>query len=348
MSVDAATLHDAVRLAVQSAAASVAAYFALRWVGSEEFFVGILSAVMILQPSIGGTLEAARTRLSAALLGSAIGFACLVALPDAWGVAVGLLLAIFVLNGLAVIRPAWSYGVVAAVGLSIATSDALVEAAVARLLAIGLGASVGLLVSAVLWHETAGARFERHLTRAVRHLGDALRAVLAKAGQARPDDAIDGRPAIRSALAKARAACDAMHMAETGPRRGRLDAVQSAFDSIWLLDAVMERTRDLGAGGLDAPLDAFRDAGLRVIDGLAGDDMPVDAVPALDAAFERLARDLSARDLPDPRGCDQAEVIAFATGSIRDRLADLARARRERPVPRPGWAARVTKRRARP
>ena len=346
-SFDAATLRDAARIAVQSGAASVAAYLALRAIGSEEMFVGILSAVMILQPSVGGTMDAARTRLSASALGSVIGLACLFALPAGWGTAAGLLVTMFVLNGLAVAKPAWSYGVVAAVALSISTSDDLVAATLDRLLAIGVGAAVGLLVSAALWRDTAGARFERHLTSAMRQLSEAFRDVVGKAGRDDPEDAVEGRDAVRGTLSDAQEACGAMHLADMGSRRARLEAVRALFESIGLLDAVAERTEDLRDAGLGDALDAFRAAGSRVIEGLRDDDLPVGAMADLDAAFARLGEALRGRELPDPRGCDRAHVIAFAAGSIRDRLSDLAAAAREGPEETVGWAARVTTRRAR-
>lgn len=340
LSFDGATLRDASRLALQSGAASVAAYLALRAIGSEELFVGILSAVMILQPSIGGTMQSARARLSASVLGSAIGLACLFALPAGYGTAIGLLMTMFVLNGLAVLRPAWSYGIVAAVALSI-SSDDLVQASIDRLLAIGIGGALGLIVAAILWPDTAGARFERHMASALRTLRSAFGDVLDKAGCDDPGDAIAGRRELNGSLADADTACAAMHMADMGPRRERMTHVRAILDSIWLLDAVLERTGDLSAKGLGDPISGFRETGARVLEGLAEDDVPVDALADLDAAFGALRDALQEVHLPDPRDCDQAQVIVFAAGSIRDRLGDLVRALRDRPEPSPGWAARV-------
>lgn len=342
-----ASVRDAARIALQSAAGAVLTYGALSAIGSEELFVGILSAVMIPQPSVGGTMKAARTRLLASVVGSVVGVACLIALPAGVGTAVGLVLAMLILNGLATLRPAWSYGVVAAVGLSIATGSVL-EATMARLAAIAIGAGIGLAVAALLWPDTAGARLDRHLAVAMRRLRTALDDVLAKAGEDRPGDDIEGRREVETSLADAREACDAVHLADTGPRRGRIRHVSSLLDSVWLLDAVMERTGDLRAAGLARPIEDFRQAADRVLEGFTEDGPEAGALAALDGAFERLREALDDRPLPDPRGCDQAQVIAFAAGSIRDRLGDLARSMRHPSPAAPGWAARVSLGRAGP
>ena len=110
-----------------------------------------------------------------------------------------------------------------------------------------------------------------------------------------------------------------------------------------MLRAVPARTGDLrDRAWADAP-GAFREAGARVIEGLAEDAVPAGAVSNLDGAFARLRDALAGVDPHDPGGCDQAHVIVYAAGSMRDRLASS----RERPRGRVGWAARVTTRRAR-
>lgn len=347
LSFDTATLRDATRIALQAALASVLTYAALSAIGSDEMFVGILSAVMILTPSVGGTMQSVCTRLSATALGSVVGVACLAALPSPFATPVGLALTMFLLNGLAVLKPAWSYGVVAAVALSVAEGD-LVEATVARLVAIALSAGIGLAVAATLWRDTAGNRFERHLAAAIRKLRTATKDVLDKGAGNDPGDEIEGWADIRASLRDAGEACDAMHMADVESRRRRLGYVHSLLDSIGLLDAVMERTGDLRPEGLSQPLKRFRETVDDVLAGLAGDDLTADTMPRLRSAFDALREALDGRTLPDPRGCDQAQVIAFAAGSIRDRLDDLVRALRDRPAPAPGWAARFSAVRARP
>ncbi len=346
---DAATLRDATRIAVQSAAAAVAAYLALTSIGSEQLFVGILSGVMILQPSVGGTMQSARTRLLASAIGSVIGMACLFALPAGFGTAFGLLVTMFILQGVAKLKPAWSYGVVAAVALSLSTSGDLVQATLDRLIAIGTGAGVGLPVAAIVWRDTAGERFERHMAAAMGRLRTALSDVFDKAGEDEPRDDIEGRAAVQQSLADAEEACDAMHLADTGTRRARMRQVRSLFDSIWLMDAVAERTGDLTREGLGEGIARFREAADAVLEGLTEDDLDVGAVGRLDEAFDALAGELDGVSLPDDRRCDQAHVIGFAAGSIRDRLADLVEGHRERHDPAPGWADRFSvRRRARP
>ena len=69
---DVAALRDTLRIAVQTGAAALAMWFALVALGrTSEAFVGVLSAVLILQPSIGGTLNSIRTRFAATFVGLA-------------------------------------------------------------------------------------------------------------------------------------------------------------------------------------------------------------------------------------------------------------------------------------
>ena len=261
-----ALLRDAVRKAAQAAVAAVATYLALRAVGlAGEAFVGILAAVLILQPSIGGTLEAAKTRIVATVVGVVVGTACLLALPSGWGTAAALAVTMVLLNLMAKLRPDWSYGVVCAVSLSLTVGDDLTVAAWHRTTAIAIGAAIGMVASAVVWPESARRRYERHLASALRGLSRALCDVFEKGRRPDEEPGVPHAGEVRDGLRRANDAIDALHLADHATRRARADAVQESWNALWIFDRVLTDAPAIGDDIVTGPLAAFRDAcrGLR-------------------------------------------------------------------------------------
>lgn len=73
-------IRDAARLAIQSAASAVIIFGLMHSPGLPEVYIGVLSAVLIVEPSIGSTLGQASDRFLATLVGSLIGLVCLLLL----------------------------------------------------------------------------------------------------------------------------------------------------------------------------------------------------------------------------------------------------------------------------
>ena len=67
-------VRDAFRLALQSSISAVITYSLMQSFGLPEIFVGVLSAVLVVEPSIGNTFNQAQGRIVATIVGSAIGF----------------------------------------------------------------------------------------------------------------------------------------------------------------------------------------------------------------------------------------------------------------------------------
>jgi uncharacterized membrane protein YccC len=339
--------RDGLRFAVQTAVASVVVYLALRAVGlGAQAFVGILSAVYIIQPSIGGTMDAAKTRLVASVIGSAIGLACLFGLPDGWGTATAIFVTMFVLNGVAALKPNWMYGVVAAVALSLNAEGDLVTVALERCGAIALGAGLGLLTTLVVWPDSARERFERHMDAGLRAIRSAFRHVTDKAATDDPDRDIDGADGAREALGNAREALAALKISETRSRKGRVEAASDLFDGVKLLDRVTRRTGDLsGRGPLHDAVATFQREVDEVLERLARHDLPrPDARQRLADARNRVLATEDRVELSGLSGLDLAPVLAFAMTQIENALAELLDAEREAGRPTPSWADRTATR----
>lgn len=231
--------RDAARLAVQSATAGWATYVAMRLLTLDEIYIGILSAVYIVTPSVGGTLQAAGGRLVAAVVGSLVGLATLAALPWNYGTPFALAISLFVVSGITHFRSEWRYGVVAAVALSLGAEENAMEVAMDRGIAICIGALIGVLVTAVVWRETARARGARQL----RHAIEALRARLSTTLETSAGDRESyDQSSEADYLAAYRAAVETLDIPEKGKglHDKRVRALRRLTNSLIMLDRAEE------------------------------------------------------------------------------------------------------------
>lgn len=157
------SLRDALRLGLQSSIAAAATYAIMQTLSLSELFVGVLSAVLVIEKSMGESLGASGQRFLATIAGCVIGGVCLYLVPGGYSVVAGLTISMFVMNFVAGLKPAWRYGVVATVAMSINTSENIWDVATQRTIAIGLGVVIGSLVTVVVWPDKASTRAQRHV-----------------------------------------------------------------------------------------------------------------------------------------------------------------------------------------
>lgn len=168
------TVLDATRMAIQSAVAAAAMFLLTRWLDMPEVFVGVLSAVLIVQPSLGSTLGSGMQRIMATLVGCGVGVVTILIVPYGYGTAVSLVVTMLVMNAIAGFRSEWRYGVVAAVALSLGSEQDVMQAALDRSISITLGAGIGVLASLVVWPEKASTRAKRNERKAIDVLCEAI------------------------------------------------------------------------------------------------------------------------------------------------------------------------------
>ncbi|TFL18999.1 FUSC family protein [Jannaschia formosa] len=253
--------RDALRRASQTAISGVLAWLAIGALPLTGTFVAVLAAVLIVQPSADGTFRSAVSRISATVLGCAVGSACLLLLPDGWNAVVGLAIALALLNAIATFRPDWTYGVVAAVALATTEGQEVWVAALDRTASIALGAAIGIAVSAVLWRDRAGRRFDRHMAAVLVALSQAASQTAGKSGSDEPEVGIDAIPTVRRRMGLAQEALDVLAADERETRRRRLDAARDLLGAIEFLNRVTaseERLTDEPA--LREAIGRFRDA----------------------------------------------------------------------------------------
>lgn len=324
--VDRLKARDAIRRAVQATAGAVLAWSVLRLTPLEGYFVGILAAVLIVQPSADGTLRSARARVTATAVGCAVGVACLAALPQGWGALAGLALAMAVLNLVASFRPDWTYGIVAAVALATSEGVSPWAQATDRVLSIAVGAAIGIAVTLLLWRDRAEARFHRHVRAALAALADTACEAAAKPAQRDPTADLSAAPHFHRRLRLAREALSVMADGPGTRLARRADALVELMGAVEFLNRAAATPDDLsGDDALTEALDRFREAvaaNLRDPDAMGGaDGDPTDgpvtrARRAVDARIEEA-------EVGDRRN---ATVLAFAMDEVDRGLIALYRA----------------------
>lgn len=153
------------RLAVQSAAAAALAWVAVTLIGTDQAFLAVISAVLVLEPNRHATLDSALQRLLGAMAGTIVGLAAM-ALGEPLGLPWTLAAAMLVMGGIVAWKPELRYGVVAAAGLAVGSDQGFVDTAWTRGVAIFVGAAAGLLVGWALLPESAPSRARRQLSEA--------------------------------------------------------------------------------------------------------------------------------------------------------------------------------------
>lgn len=323
--------RDAGRLGLQSGAAGALGYVAASAAGLPDAFLVIMMAVTSLQRSVGGTLGEAAMRLQSALAGSALGLLCLLFVPEGWGIAGALGVALGAVGAASALRPAWALGVVPAVGMSLGDRDDVLGTAVTTSLGIALGAVIGAVVSLIVWPDRAETRFERHFRDALRatalRLSDAVAAV-ARTEAGRPGQRADEHvEAWNEAVWLAAEALATAKFVDRAGMEQRLAALRHLHDAVVILDRAAEAEVEVGLGPEAEALGQEACAALTAMadEEPGGAPSPAERIRALDAALERIEVSLAADD-PASREHHVRDAMAFGLREVRRSLAALIEA----------------------
>lgn len=234
--------RDALRQALQSALAAATIFLIMKAFNLPETFLAVLSAVLVVDRSIGNTMSNAKGRVLATVVGSAIGFVFVSFIPFGYGTVVSLMVTMFVMNAIASFKPSWRYGVVAAVAISLgAESDAL-QISLDRLIAIGIGISVGLLVTAIVWPEKASTRAKKHLRKALNNACDRFKISLHNIQSEDKDEADSIANDFYSNLGNTKEAAKTIKFGDQGHIKELIDATEKLYNSILILHRVEDST----------------------------------------------------------------------------------------------------------
>lgn len=349
--------RDALRLALQAAVAGAALYVLMQVLGLPEKFVGVLSAVFVVQPSVGSAMTTGWNRFLSTLVGSGVAVLCLMAMPDGWSAAVALAVTMFVIHAVAGLKPDWRYGVVAAVAISISTGEKPMETALDRCIAIGLGVAVGFLTSLVVWPERASTRAARDVDSALLAVVQWNRAVLSRvSGRSRDDgrdgeEDGDGRDAdeagqealsrYHSKMESARSAAGSMRVGKGGHLWGRIEAIERVYHAMVMMERSIESVREHAAAGegVARALERMRGLTGEIAEALAdGERGQQEKIDALGEAIESARSAVNeSRGDSEHREQRRLDALLFAADELRLDFERLDGSYNERAGLKAGW-----------
>jgi uncharacterized membrane protein YccC len=209
------------RLSLRIIIASLATFAIGHLLGLVQTYWAVLTAVIVSQASVGGSLKATTDRFIGSLGGAAWGVAVSLSLPHAtiWGLALTLTAALAPLAVLTALNPAYRMAPVTAIILLLTPTSQTagpVVAAFQRMLEIGLGSVVALAVALLVLPERAHGVLSRAAAQALDLMAD-LTAALAR-GLAEPRDAA-AADALHGAIRKAITAAEAAALEAVRERR---------------------------------------------------------------------------------------------------------------------------------
>lgn len=308
--------RDIVRRALQSAAAAAAAFLSIRWIGTGEVFLAVISAVLVLQTNRDETIGSAGSRLAGTLAGTLVGIVAL-ALTSEGTTWLSLAVAMLVMGAIVAWKPGWRYGLVAAAALAVGSEATLVETARDRGIAIFLGAAVGIAAGLIVWPESALSRARRQIAEALSVCRSLLTRTLSSALENEDSDLGALHSRFARAISAARDTTGAIRVggaARSGCYREAVHRIERLWHALIILDRVAEtRAGDRlpVRAGTAEKVERIRSA---TCDSLACLER-FERVPDADLeALEKACRDIWQASEVNPRRDDELESVALVFG----------------------------------
>jgi len=320
-SVRAWTVRNRARLllSLRIVVASVLTFALAHLLGLPQSYWAVLTAVIVMQASVGGALKATTDRLIGSLGGAVWGVIVCLTLPHAGAMALGIALVVAVapLAVVTAFKPAYRIAPVTAIILLLTpTSLAVgpVTAALHRLMEVGLGSLVAVAVALLLVPARARTALTRAADSALAMMADLIVILMAGLTQARDPAAVAGlHERIRKAIAEAESAAGEA-------RRERVISLTGAPDPAPLCRTLRRLHHDLTAVGRASvtPLPAS------VQEPVAA---PAAEVAAAVAAFLRASGAELIRQAPAPSAAAAEQALGrFSAAVVHLRAGGLTRA----------------------
>jgi uncharacterized membrane protein YccC len=331
------------RLAIRVTVAACAAYALAHLLALPQGYWAVITAILVMQTSLGGSLKAALDRLGGTLAGAIYGALVSIVVPhgSALALAGAIALAVGPMALLAAVRSSFKVAPVTALIVLMPTSGNTAPAylyAFDRIVEIGLGNIIGIAVALTILPArahglliNAGARVARLNAVLMKALVEGLTAEVGRPGIA----ALHAR--IRAALRQAEAAADEAarernshltDMPDPEPLVRTLYRVR--HDLVMIGRAAAKPLPQPLAATLLPRLIALRDDAVALLMGLAdalGAGKPAPSSEALDIALRAFAAEIDGAAKQGTTGEDMARIFAlrFAFEQLAQDLRDLGR-----------------------
>lgn len=332
------------KLAVRMTVASLAAYILCRLLNLSQSYPAVLTAVIVMQGSVGASLKAMLDRMLGSLGGAVWGVAVLVVLRPFNGLGLGLAFTVVLipLALLAALKPAYRAAPVTAIILLLTPANSVSPEAQAiqRVLEIGLGGIVAMAVALLILPARAHVGLAEAAGRAIAKMGD-LAAILMQglSGEGDPAAIENLHDDIRIALAQAEATGE-------DAARERASYLSAGPDPKSMLRTLRRLRNDLAAVGrttaepLPEPLRLLAEpashaagaiaAFLRASSKATANQEPSPSLQEVDAAFTGFANAVGesrkahlTRELSDET-VGRVFGLAFVLEQLHQNLKDLA------------------------
>jgi uncharacterized membrane protein YccC len=199
-------------LSVRIVVAALATFAIAHLLGLKQNYWAVLTAVIVMQASVGGALKAIVDRLVGSLGGAVWGVVICLAIPhrDVASLALALVLGVGPLAVATAFNPAWRIAPVTAIILLLAPSGQAVgpvAAAFSRMLEVGIGSIVAVVVAMTLAPSRATSNLAAAAGAALTAMAELIEAVMAGLTEARDPESLEPLYArIRVAMSEADAA----------------------------------------------------------------------------------------------------------------------------------------------
>ena len=334
-----------IRQAIQTMVAAVAAYLVATWFELPQGYWAVMTAILVVQASVGASLGLALDRLLATLLGAAVGGALVAVFGTSHAVTVPLLaVSVVLLAYLATFRSSLRLAPVTAaiVILGDVNYGGPLSSAVNRVLEIGAGAAIAVVVSLVLFPTLAGATLSHHVGRTLPLFAEHLRRTMdvCIGGTRTTDEFLELNAKVRSALATAESLVSEARREISGHIADHADpaAVVRSLRRLWYTEMMAARAarQPLPADAVHilAPsLEGLRDAASAAIEQLASAYRGEGALPDLTPTEHALAkleqavaelRQAGSMRAMATEDVSQIFALSFALGQLGQNLRDLA------------------------
>ena len=331
------------RLAMRLIVAGILSVSLVQLLGLPQGFWAVITAIIVIQSNVGGSLRMARDRLVGTFFGALIGLLAVTAMPDgSLGRGVGLLIALVPTAIASAASPAFRMAPITAILLlmSVHTSVTPLALGLDRVLEIALGGAIGLGVSLTVLPATAHRDLRRILNRALLLMAGAFEPMLAGLSGQRDDARLRGlHQDIRRMLTRADQTAEearqerAARLTDERDPDVLVNTVRRLHTNLLLLGrATMQPLPDVVGAILIPPL-ASAGAGVKadfqaVAKSLVDGSLPPDlsgvdeALRLIDQSLGRLRAEGLTRELPIET-IQRLYAVAFAFAQFRRDLIEL-------------------------
>jgi uncharacterized membrane protein YccC len=318
------------RLVARLLIGAMGSYAIARWFGLAQSFWSVVTALVVIQASVGGTVTAGIDRVIGTVVGALVGAVVGLLLPLGVPQPVVLLLALTPLAFVTAVRPAYRIAPITSVIVVLAGTEfhPFWLGAAYRIAEISLGTVVGVIVSLIVLPSHAHQSIRLQCARALGPLADLLEIFLMERGAFRQDRVNLLNDQVRSSIAQAeKTTLEARR--EPGARTTDASVDIRALrrihsDVIFVGRATYDWPAEAAWPELNAALDQLEHALRQALDGLAQamrHGGSTGAVREIDGAIGRLIDVLEHAPTAMPH---KLSVLPFTIQTLRRDIGDFA------------------------